>query len=148
MPLAGFVEILGQTINHNKKKQLCRHLGGESGCWQLLAMKINNKHIQLDAEGYLVNPEDWDHEVARELAKTEGLTLDDDYWQVFDFIRQYYQDNQKFPEVRHTIKHLVNEHGFNKKRAKAKLFFMFPHGYVRQACKTSGIRRPEGWKLD
>ena len=147
MPLAGFVEILGHIINNNKKNSCADTLGG-SGYWQLLAMKINNKDIQLDAEGYLINPEDWDHEVARELAKTEGLTLNDDYWQVFDFIRQYYQDNQKFPEVRHTIKHLVSEYGFNKKRAKAKLFFMFPHGYFRQACKTSGIRRPEGWKLD
>lgn len=110
-------------------------------------MEINNKHIQLDAEGYLINPEDWDHDVAIELAKSEGLKLNDDYWQVFDFIRQYYQQNQKFPEVRHTLKHLVSQFKLSKKAAKAKLFFMFPRGYVKQACKTSGIKRPKGWKV-
>lgn len=108
-------------------------------------MKVNNKEIELDPEGYLVHPEDWDHDVALELAKAEDLTLDDDYWKVFDFMREYYDENGVAPDVRHTTKHMTVDFGLDKKGAKAKLFTMFPYGYVKQACKASGMRRPRGW---
>lgn len=108
-------------------------------------MKVNNKEIELDPEGYLVHPEDWDHDVALELAKAEDLELDDDYWKVFDFMREYYDENGVAPDVRHTTKHMTVDFGLDKKGAKAKLFAMFPYGYVKQACKASGMRRPRGW---
>ena len=108
-------------------------------------MKVNNKEIELDPEGYLVHPEDWDHDVALELAKAEDLTLDDDYWKVFDFMREYYDENGVAPDVRHTTKHMTVDFDLDKKGAKAKLFTMFPYGYVKQACKASGMRRPRGW---
>ena len=108
-------------------------------------MKINDKEIELDPEGYLVHPEDWDHEVATALAKAEDLELDDDYWKVFDFMREYYDENGVAPDVRHTTKHMTVDFGLDKKGAKAKLFTMFPYGYVKQACKASGMKRPRGW---
>jgi tRNA 2-thiouridine synthesizing protein E len=33
-------------------------------------MNINNKEIEIDAEGYLVHPENWNKEVALVLAKS------------------------------------------------------------------------------
>jgi len=108
-------------------------------------MEVNSKNIELDPEGYLVHPEDWDHDVAVELAKTEDLELDDEYWKVFDFMREYYDEHGVPPDVRHTTKHMIVDFGLDKKGAKAKLFSMFPYGYVKQACKASGMKRPRGW---
>jgi len=30
-------------------------------------------------------------------------------------------------------------------RARKRLFELFPYGYVRQACKVAGMRRPRAW---
>ncbi|HIB28264.1 MAG TPA: TusE/DsrC/DsvC family sulfur relay protein [Candidatus Thioglobus sp.] len=108
-------------------------------------MKINERDIELDEEGYLIHPEDWDHDVALELANSENIELSDDYWTVFDFMRNFYDDNGVAPDVRHTTKQMVSDFGVDKKVAKTKLFTMFPYGYVKQACKISGMRRPRGW---
>jgi sulfur relay (sulfurtransferase) DsrC/TusE family protein len=29
--------------------------------------------------------------------------------------------------------------------ARQRLFELFPYGYVRQACKVAGMRRPRAW---
>ena len=108
-------------------------------------MVINGISIELDPEGYLVHPEDWNREIAIELAKTENIELDDDYWKIFDFMRNYYEERGVAPDVRHTTKQMVLDFGIDKKAAKAKLFTMFPYGYVKQACKASGMKRPRGW---
>jgi sulfur relay (sulfurtransferase) DsrC/TusE family protein len=34
-------------------------------------LKVNDKLIELDSEGYLINPEEWNKEVAIELAKLD-----------------------------------------------------------------------------
>ena len=108
-------------------------------------MIVNNRDIELDPEGYLIHPEDWDHDVATELANTENLELSDEYWTVFDFMRSYYDEHGVPPDVRHTTKQMAVDFDLDKKGAKAKLFTMFPYGYVKQACKASGMKRPRGW---
>jgi tRNA 2-thiouridine synthesizing protein E len=108
-------------------------------------MEVNGKTIELDNEGYLIEPSQWDREVAIELAKTENLELNDEHWIVFDLMRDFYNENGVAPDVRHIFKQLGVDLGISKKEAKAKLFSLFPYGYVQQACKISGMRRPRGW---
>jgi len=38
--------------------------------------------IALDKEGYLVNPDDWNEDVATEMAISEGIILNEEYWPV------------------------------------------------------------------
>lgn len=111
----------------------------------MATMEVDNKKIEVDPEGYLIYPEDWDHEVAAELASSEQLDLNAEYWTVFDFMRHYYEEHGVAPDVRHTTKQMAIDFGIDKKGAKAKLFTMFPYGYVKQACKVSGMKRPRGW---
>ena len=101
--------------------------------------------IPKDPEGYLLNPEDWSENAAYELAGEEGIKLDDEYWPIFKFIRSYYDEHGITPDVRHLLKHLAIEHGYDKKQAKKYLFKLFPYGYVKQACKISGMKRPRAW---
>lgn len=98
-----------------------------------------------DSEGYLVNPEDWDEAIARQLATEEGLTLNEGHWIVLNFMREYWAEHRIAPDVRHAIAHLAETQGIDKKAAKDQLFRLFPYGYVKQACKIAGMQRPRVW---
>ena len=96
----------------------------------------------LDLEGYLVEPADWNDDVAVELARRIDITLDDDHWDVIRFMRGMYEEHQVAPDARHIIKHLEQRYpGQGRKR----LFELFPYGYVGQACKVAGMKRPRAW---
>lgn len=98
-----------------------------------------------DTEGYIVDPEDWNERLAQQLAAEEGLTLDDSYWPVLHFMRQYWIEHHVAPDVRHVIKHLTEQQDVDKKQAKQYLYKLFPYGYVKQACKIAGMQRPRVW---
>ncbi len=103
------------------------------------------KHCARDTEGYLVNPEDWNKTIAIELAREEGIQLSDRYWIVLDFMRQYYSEHNIAPDVRHLISYLAVEIQCSKAEAKKIIFNLFPYGYVKQACKIAGMKRPRAW---
>jgi tRNA 2-thiouridine synthesizing protein E len=98
-----------------------------------------------DNEGYLVNPEDWDEGIARQLAAEERLDLNDDYWPVLKYMRDYWNEHRIAPDVRHVFTWLAGQRGIDKKAAKEQLFRLFPYGYVKQACKIAGMQRPRAW---
>ena len=45
-------------------------------------------------------------------------------------------------DVRHVMKHLA-DHCANE--SCNKIFELFPYGYVKQACKIAGMKRPRCW---
>lgn len=98
-----------------------------------------------DNEGYVVDPIDWNRELARQMAAEENLELTGDYWPILEFMREYWLENRVAPDVRHVVGFLVSEQGFDKKTAKRHLFELFPYGYVKQACKIAGMQRPRAW---
>jgi tRNA 2-thiouridine synthesizing protein E len=96
----------------------------------------------IDDEGYLIEPEAWDEEVAKVFASQEGIQLTEDHWDAIYFMRQYYAEHQIAPDVRHVIKHLSERLGNDSRN---KIFELFPYGYVKQACKIAGMKRPRAW---
>ena len=94
-----------------------------------------------DDEGYLVEPQDWTEDIARTIAAEEGITLGDEHWTVIRFMRESYAEKQITPDARHAIKHLSQTHGTGRDR----LFELFPYGYVQQACKIAGMKKPRAW---
>lgn len=96
----------------------------------------------LDEEGYLVEPGDWTEGVAEELAHRLGIELGDDHWDVIRFMRGMFEEHQVAPDARHVIKHLDARY---PNQGRNRLFELFPYGYVGQACKVAGMKRPRGW---
>jgi dissimilatory sulfite reductase related protein len=94
-----------------------------------------------DGEGYLCDPADWNDDVATALATREGIDLTDEHWVVLRFMRAYLDEHRVAPDVRHVTKHLTSISGAGRNR----VFELFPYGYVQQACKIAGMRRPRGW---
>ena len=100
--------------------------------------------VPTDEEGYLVDPSDWDESVAEALAQREGIALTELHWNVLRFMREFLDEHQLIPDARFVIRFLADEAGAGD-AARQRLFEPFPYGYVRQACKIAGMRRPRAW---
>jgi len=100
--------------------------------------------MNLDEEGYLVDPADWSESVAEALARKEDIALTDAHWTVIRFMREYYEQHRIAPDARHVMKHLAGYRG-PAGADRNDLFRLFPYGYVKQACKIAGMRRPRAW---
>lgn len=100
--------------------------------------------LEVDFEGYVVDPSQWTEEVAEALARQEGVVLTEEHWVVIRFMREYYEQHHIAPDARHVMKHLAEFKGAGK-AGRNDLFVLFPYGYVKQACKIAGMRRPRAW---
>ena len=102
------------------------------------------KTVLTDDEGYLTDPADWTRELAVEMARQEHIELSDVHWAVIGFMRDYYDQRQIAPDARHVIRFLAEYHGGDG-GGRNELFELFPYGYVKQACKIAGMRKPRAW---
>ncbi|HQU14632.1 MAG: sulfite reductase subunit gamma [Chromatiales bacterium 21-64-14] len=109
-----------------------------------MSLKVDTKVIRTDDEGYLVDPIDWDDAVALALACQENIELTDGHWGVIRFMREYYDEHGIASDARFVIKYIAEERGLGHE-ARDELFRLFPYGYVKQACKIAGMRRPRAW---
>lgn len=99
---------------------------------------VRGKKVELNPEGFMVNPEEWDEEVAVVLAKSEERieSLTQDHWAVIHYIRDYYLEKNLAPMVRKVCKNT----GFPLKY----IFELFPSGPAKGACKVAGLPKPDG----
>lgn len=104
-------------------------------------LEVNDETILVDHEGYLVEPADWNRDIAYAIAEKEGVELTDDVWEVIMFVREHYEVNQCIPEHRKLLQALRKKHG-KEKATRKYVYNMFPYGYGQQACKIAGMRVP------
>lgn len=96
----------------------------------------------VDDEGYLLDPADWSEAWAERLAAELHLALNDDHWSVIRFMRDWYHEHQFAPDARHAMRHLGERY---PGKGRQRMFELFPYGYVAQACKIAGMKRPRAW---
>lgn len=99
-------------------------------------------HVDLDEEGYLVDPDAWTEDIGRALAAREGLELTDRHWAVLRFMRAFYEERRIAPDARYVLKFLAESSGGGDRN---ELFRLFPYGYPKQAVKIAGMRKPRVW---
>ena len=109
-----------------------------------MPLEIRGETVPTGDEGYLIDPSDWSDEVAEELARREQIQLTREHWLAIRFIREYYEQRQIAPDSRHVIKYLEKQSGRGH-AGRNDLFRLFPYGYVKQACKIAGMRKPRAW---
>ena len=110
-------------------------------------LEIAGKTIEVDNEGFLLDPADWDLTVANELARILDIEMSDHHWEVVNYVRSYYEQTQTVPEARHALKTLGEKLGKELVNRKF-LYKLFPYGYGQQACKIAGMRKPLKLILD
>jgi len=93
--------------------------------------------VDVNDEGFMTDPAQWNKEIAAELAQEEGIpTLTDAHWKVIDFARQDAGASGKAP----TLRRITTVAGVSTK----ELFALFPKGPAKKVAKVSGLGKPEG----
>lgn len=70
-------------------------------------IEFKGKKIQLDDERYLLNPDDWNEDIACALAEVEGVDeLTKDRMDIIKFMREYYKVHNAFPILRAVCKNV------------------------------------------
>ncbi len=103
--------------------------------------------LEVDNEGFLLNPEVWTEAIALHLAQGEDLELNAERWEIVWFIREHFERWQSVPETRRILSALKAKHG-PEKATRKYLYGLFPYGYGQQACKIAGMRKPLKIMLD
>jgi len=97
----------------------------------------NDVKIEIDEDGFMMEPKEWNERIALALASTEGLNeLSDEHWKIVNYLRQYYLQFGIAPMIRK----LCKETGFSLKQ----IYAMFPSGPAKGACKVAGLAKPTG----
>jgi len=101
-------------------------------------IEVNGKKLELNEEGFLTDPQQWDKEVAKYLAQSqEGLeSRTAEHWASIDFIRNHYVQTSLAPMVRSICKTT----GLQLRR----IYELFPSGPAKGACKIAGLPKPDG----
>ena len=98
---------------------------------------ICGKTVQVNEEGFMTNPSEWDKDIAQELANEEGVgALGAAHWKVIDFCRQDASATGKAP----TLRRITGAAGVSTK----ELFALFPKGPAKKVARIAGLGKPEG----
>ena len=93
--------------------------------------------VELDSEGFLVDPTTWTEELAAELARESGIPeLTPRHWQVVNYMRTAYLETGQAPSIRS----LGKQSGVPIK----ELYELFPKGPAKLAARIGGIPKPRG----
>ncbi|MGZ4763061.1 MAG: TusE/DsrC/DsvC family sulfur relay protein [Ilumatobacteraceae bacterium] len=93
--------------------------------------------IELNDEGFFVDPTQWTRDIAVEMAAADGIaTLTPQHWQVIDFMRKEYFEKGTGP----TVRVLGKTSGVSVK----DLYQLFPKGPAKMAARIAGIPKPKG----
>lgn len=96
-----------------------------------------NVSVDVDEDGFLTEPGEWNEDVAAALATTEGVDeLNEDHWKVVKYLRDYFQTYQVAPMIRK----LCKQSGYDLKT----IYELFPSGPAKGACKIAGLPKPTG----
>lgn len=107
-----------------------------------MSLRCNGKVIDTDKEGFLVNLEDWDEQVALEIALAENIILTEPHWEVIRLLKQFYQQYELSPAMRPLVKYLSLHLG-QQKSASIYLLKLFPGSPAKIAAKIAGLPRPD-----
>ncbi len=98
---------------------------------------IADAPVDVDAEGFLTDPEQWNERIATAIAAENGIAaLTDRHWLVVTFMRERFLATGTAPSIRA----LGKESGVPVK----ELYRLFPKGPAKLAAKIGGIPKPTG----
>jgi dissimilatory sulfite reductase related protein len=98
---------------------------------------IADAPVDVDAEGFMTNPDQWNETIAETIARENGIPeLTDRHWLVVRFMRERYLSTGSAPSIRA----LGKESGVPVK----ELYALFPKGPAKLAARIGGIPKPKG----
>lgn len=112
-----------------------------------MSFEYSGKTIETSPMGYLVNQEDWSKELGEFIAQQEGLTLTDKHWDLINYLRdEYLNNNGNQPNTRHIVKAMSDKWGTNV--SQKDVYDLFPKDPSKQGGRIAGLpesRRKGGY---
>lgn len=103
-----------------------------------MAIEVNGKTIDTDDNGNLINYQEWDKDVALILAAREGIELTQAHWDLLEYLREEYQNNNgNQPMERQINKDMGKRWG--KTVSSKDLYKLFPLAPSKQGNKIAGL---------
>ena len=103
-----------------------------------MALEVNGKIIETDENGNLTDPGAWDEDVAKALAAKDGIELTQEHFDVINFLRsEYFDNNGDQPMERAINQGMSNIWG--KKVTSKDLYVLFPLAPSKQGNKIAGL---------
>jgi dissimilatory sulfite reductase related protein len=100
-------------------------------------LNVQGTQVELDEDGFIVDPADWSEALVAAFAKDEGVEeLTEKHWKVINYLRDYFKQFGIAPMVRKMCK----DTGFTLK----EIYELFPSGPAKGACKLAGLPKPTG----
>jgi len=97
---------------------------------------IAGRDIHVDDEGFLTVYDEWDDDLAKQLAANIGIDLTDAHWKAIRFLREDYRAQGETP----TIRRVSTVGGIPTK----DLFTLFPSKPGKKMAYVAGLPKPHG----
>lgn len=91
--------------------------------------------IERTENGYLVNSQDWNEEIAAELFKEEGIEPTEEHWDVVRYVREETLGGNE-PNERGILKAMQKKWG--RKLTSKEMYLMFPNMPSKQGLLIGG----------
>ena len=94
---------------------------------------IADVSVNVSEEGYLEDFNQWNREVAIEIAAQEGIELTDKHWEVIAYLQEQFKNNVPLSIRKIGKSRIVNIKEF---------YNLFPGGPLKLSTKIAGIPKP------
>ena len=100
-------------------------------------IEIKGQQIELDEDGFIVEPDLWSKEIAEYFEKEEEVEeLTEQHWKIINYLKDYFKQFGIAPMVRKLCK--------DNNMTLQELYALFPTGPAKGACKIAGLPKPTG----
>lgn len=95
----------------------------------------------VDEQGFLLDLNDWNRELAEQIAQSEGILLSSSHWEIIELLREFYQEYSVSPAMRILVKQTRLKLGDDKGNSHY-LLSLFPGSPAKLASKIAGLPKP------
>ncbi len=97
---------------------------------------LAGRPIQVNDEGFLTDPTEWDEDLGAVLADAIGITLTEDHWKAIRFLREDFAEKGETA----TLRRVSTQGGIPVKQ----LFTLFPQKPAKKMAYVAGLPKPHG----
>lgn len=97
---------------------------------------IAGREVEVNEEGFLTHPEQWDEELGAALAQAIGLTMTEAHWAPIRFLRADFDAQHETA----TLRRVSTQAGIPIK----ELFALYPGKPAKKMAYVAGLPKPKG----
>ena len=97
---------------------------------------IAGREVHVDDEGFMIEYDEWNEELAKQLATNIGIDLSDEHWKAIRFLREDFSAQGETA----TLRRVSTLGGIPTK----ELFALFPKKPAKKMAYIAGLPKPAG----